>query len=105
MCNRSVSLVRVGGRRRPGTTMSANRSFAATHSEPAAAGHAVPLYLVLDTESIPDGHLLSLVKYPNEELTPLEAVERAREEARRSSLKGSDFVPVAFQYPIAACVL
>jgi predicted PolB exonuclease-like 3'-5' exonuclease len=85
--------------------MTGNRSFAETRLEPAAAGPAVPLYLVFDTESIPDGQLLSLVKYPNEDLTPLEAVERARDEARHSSPKGSHFVPVAFQYPIAACVL
>jgi predicted PolB exonuclease-like 3'-5' exonuclease len=66
---------------------------------------APPAYLVFDTESVPDGRLLSLVKHAHENVSPEEAVERAREEARRLSPKGSDFVPVAFQYPVATCVL
>jgi predicted PolB exonuclease-like 3'-5' exonuclease len=65
----------------------------------------VAAYLVFDTESVPDGQLLSLVKYAHENLTPQEAVERARTDARRHSTNGSDFVPVAFQYPVATCVL
>jgi predicted PolB exonuclease-like 3'-5' exonuclease len=69
-----------------------------------AAGNSA-LYLIVDTESIPDGQLLSRVRYSSEELTPQQAVERAREEARRQSPNGSDFVSVAFQYPVAACVL
>jgi predicted PolB exonuclease-like 3'-5' exonuclease len=66
---------------------------------------ASPAYLVFDTESVPDGRLLGLVKYAQDNISPEEAVERAREEARRLSAKGSDFVPVAFQYPVATCVL
>jgi predicted PolB exonuclease-like 3'-5' exonuclease len=66
---------------------------------------AAPAYLVFDTESVPDGRLLGLVKYAEDHVTPAEAVERAREEARLLSAKGSDFVPVAFQYPVATCVL
>jgi predicted PolB exonuclease-like 3'-5' exonuclease len=62
-------------------------------------------FLVLDTESVPDGRLLSLVKYPDEALGPEEAVERARAEARERSPDGSDFLPVTFQYPVAVCVL
>jgi predicted PolB exonuclease-like 3'-5' exonuclease len=62
-------------------------------------------YLVFDTESVPDGRLLSLVQHPRENVSPHEAVERAREEARRQSSKSSDFVPVTFQYPVATCVL
>jgi predicted PolB exonuclease-like 3'-5' exonuclease len=71
-----------------------------TTAEPAPS-----VYLVFDTESVPDGQLLSMVKYPDADVGPAEAIERAREEARRQSPKGSDFIPVAFQYPIAACVL
>ncbi|HLJ96602.1 MAG TPA: 3'-5' exonuclease [Gemmataceae bacterium] len=62
-------------------------------------------FLVLDTESIPDGRLLSRVKYPAEDLSPLEAIQRAQAEARELSPKGSDFLPVSFQVPIAVCIL
>jgi predicted PolB exonuclease-like 3'-5' exonuclease len=64
-----------------------------------------PAFLILDTESVPDGRLLAAVKYPEEDLTPAEAVRRAQEEAREQSYSGSDFLPVTFQYPIAVCVL
>jgi predicted PolB exonuclease-like 3'-5' exonuclease len=66
---------------------------------------APPAYLVFDTESVPDGRLLSRVKYGNEQLEPAAAIERARQEARAASPTGSDFLPVSFQYPIATCVL
>jgi hypothetical protein len=62
-------------------------------------------FLVLDTESIPDGRLLNLVKYPAENLTPAQAIERAQAEAREVSAKGSDFLPVSFQVPVAVCIL
>ncbi|HJT79517.1 MAG TPA: 3'-5' exonuclease, partial [Gemmataceae bacterium] len=76
----------------------------ARRSRPAAAGPATA-FLVLDTESVPDGRLLHQVKYPDEELTPEQAVARAQEEARANSRDGSDFLPVTFQYPVAVCVL
>jgi 3'-5' exonuclease len=59
----------------------------------------------VDTESIPDGRLLAAVKYPGEDLSPEEAVEKAQAEARAVSKKNSDFLPVTFQVPVAACVL
>src|SRR5579859_527410 len=71
----------------------------------ASARTPVAMYLVCDTESVPDGQLLSLVKYAHESMTPEQAVERARADARGQSSNGSDFVPVAFQYPVATCVL
>ena len=64
-----------------------------------------PAFLVLDTESVPDGRLLAAVKYPQENLTPAQAVQRAQEEAREQSFTGSDFLPVTFQYPVAVCIL
>jgi predicted PolB exonuclease-like 3'-5' exonuclease len=85
--------------------MASNRSSPEANLAPAATNPAAPAYLVFDTESVPDGQLLSLVRYPDEDITPLEAIERARDEARRQSPRGSDFVPVAFQYPVATCVL
>src|SRR3954452_10611510 len=62
-------------------------------------------FLVVDTESVPDGRLLSAVKYPGENVTPEEAIERARAEQRESSWNGSDFIPVSFQFPVGVCVL
>jgi len=62
-------------------------------------------FLVVDTESVPDGRLLAAVKYPHENLTPEEAIAKAQEEARALSKKNSDFLPVTFQVPVAVCVL
>lgn len=62
-------------------------------------------FLVVDTESIPDGELLAKVKYPGDNLSPEDAVARAQEDARQSSYSGSDFVPVSFQTPVAVCVV
>jgi predicted PolB exonuclease-like 3'-5' exonuclease len=62
-------------------------------------------FLIVDTESIPDGRLLSMVKYADEKLDEAEAVQRAQDEARERSSSGSDFLPVTFQYPVAVCVI
>lgn len=67
--------------------------------------HDSPAFLVIDTESVPDGKLLSLVKYAGEGLTPEEAIDRAQKEASERSSTGSDFLPVTFQIPVAACVI
>jgi predicted PolB exonuclease-like 3'-5' exonuclease len=64
-----------------------------------------PAYLIVDTESVPDGKLLAKVKYDNDGLCPEDAIGRAQAEARERSATGSDFLPVTFQYPIAVCVL
>lgn len=61
-------------------------------------------YLILDTESVPDGKLISQVKYAGAGLGPEEAIRQAQAEARERSPTGSDFLPVSFQYPIAVCV-
>jgi 3'-5' exonuclease len=67
-------------------------------------GDGSPNFLVFDTETIPDGKLLGLVKYPGENLAAEEAVRRAQEEARERSYDGSDFIPVTFQVPVAVCM-
>jgi predicted PolB exonuclease-like 3'-5' exonuclease len=54
---------------------------------------------------VPDGRLLSLVKYPADKLAPDEAVARAQAEARERSYNNSDFLPVTFQYPVGVCVI
>ncbi|HEX4592307.1 MAG TPA: 3'-5' exonuclease [Gemmataceae bacterium] len=64
-----------------------------------------PAFLVVDTESIPDGELLAKVKYAAENVSPADAIARAQEEARQASKTGSDFVNVAFQIPVAVCVV
>src|SRR5260370_31640784 len=65
---------------------------------------SAPAYLILDTESVPDGRLMTQTKYRGENLTPEQAIERAQAEARERSRDGSDFLPVSFQYPVAVCV-
>src|SRR5262245_18696396 len=62
-------------------------------------------FLVVATESVPDGRLLGLVKYPGEQITPDEAIARAQAEARERSYAQSDFLPVSFQFPVAVCVV
>jgi predicted PolB exonuclease-like 3'-5' exonuclease len=71
----------------------------------AGSTRTMPGFLIFDTESVPDGDLLSRVKYPGENLTAEQAIERARMEARELSRDGSDFLPVTFQVPVAVCVL
>ena len=66
---------------------------------------APPTFLILDTESVPDGRLLAKIKYPEENLPPEEAVRRAQDEARDRSNTGSDFIPVSFHFPVAVCIL
>jgi 3'-5' exonuclease len=65
----------------------------------------VTQYLVVDIESVPDGTLLNIVKYPGQGLEAEEAIRRAQEEMRAQSLSGSDFLPPAFQVPVAVCTL
>jgi predicted PolB exonuclease-like 3'-5' exonuclease len=62
-------------------------------------------FLIVDTESVPDGDLLARVKYPGENLTPEQAIDRAQAEARGLSQTGSDFLPVTFQIPVAISVV
>jgi len=66
---------------------------------------ATTAFLILDTESIPDGDLIRRVKYPDENIPPEEAIARAQAEVREQSTTGSDFLPVTFHYPVAVCVL
>jgi predicted PolB exonuclease-like 3'-5' exonuclease len=62
-------------------------------------------FLILDTESVPDGQLIGQVKYPGDNLSPDEAIRRAQSEARTLSRDNSDFLPVTYQIPVAVCVL
>jgi predicted PolB exonuclease-like 3'-5' exonuclease len=75
------------------------------YNEDSNSAPASPAYLILDTESVPDGTLLGKVKYPGENLSSDDAVRRAQAEAREHSITGSDFLPVSFQVPVAVCVI
>ena len=76
---------------------------------PAPDAPANTAFLIMDTETVPDGPLVSAVKYPGENLAPEAAIERAQAEARASNEKAgrkpSEFLPLTFQVPVAACVL
>jgi predicted PolB exonuclease-like 3'-5' exonuclease len=71
----------------------------------AEAGGPATAFLIVDTESVPDGRLIQRVKYPDETLTPEEAIARAQAEARQNSRDGSDFLPVTFQVPVAVAIV
>ncbi len=73
-----------------------------TRSQPPSSTSTA--FLVIDTESIPDGDLLRTVKYTGENLNAEQAIEKAREEARESNWNNSDFLPVSFQIPVSVCV-
>lgn len=61
-------------------------------------------YLVFDIESVPDAKLITMVRYPGEEIDPGEAVRRYQRELLDASNGVSDFIPVTFQYPVALCI-
>ena len=64
-------------------------------TETSRDAESAPAYLILDTESIPDGKLLAQTKYPGENLTPEQAVERAQAEAGIGRAEILEDVPVA----------
>jgi predicted PolB exonuclease-like 3'-5' exonuclease len=59
-------------------------------------------YILFDVESIADGQLVSQVRYPGENLTPAEAVQRYQDELVAKS--GSSFVPYTHQLPVSIIV-
>jgi predicted PolB exonuclease-like 3'-5' exonuclease len=62
-------------------------------------------FLVMDSETIPDGQLVSAVKYADKKLAPEYAIVKAQAEARMNSWNHSEFLPVTFQIPVAICVI
>ncbi len=59
-------------------------------------------YLVFDVEAVADGDLISRVRYPNEELSPQEAIAKYQGEQIEST--GSDFIPATFMLPISVAI-
>jgi 3'-5' exonuclease len=76
-----------------------------TNTERGSTAANPTAFLILDSESVPDGKLLGKIKYPNESLSDDEAIQRAQDEARARSATGSDFLSVTFQYPVAVCTI
>ena len=58
-------------------------------------------FIIFDTESVVDGALLARVLYPEDELTPAQAVARFEESIRVKDGEEKVFVPVSFQVPVA----
>ena len=61
-------------------------------------------YLVFDIESVPDGKLISKVRYPNDDIDEKIAISRYQNEIYESTDGMSNFIPVTFQYPVALCI-
>ncbi|TWU58051.1 ribonuclease H-like domain-containing protein [Rubripirellula reticaptiva] len=59
-------------------------------------------YLVFDVESVADGELVSKVRYPGQNYTPMEAIETYQDELMET--KGTTFIPHTFQVPVAVVV-
>ena len=59
-------------------------------------------YFVFDVESVADGHLVSKLRYPGENLDPAEAIGRFKAELIEKH--GSDFVPYTYQIPVSVVV-
>ncbi len=59
-------------------------------------------YLLFDAESIADGKLLQKIIYPEDDLTPVEAVERCRREQMEKT--GKEFIPYTFHVPVSIAI-
>ncbi|MEM7455055.1 MAG: 3'-5' exonuclease [Planctomycetota bacterium] len=60
-------------------------------------------YLLFDIESIADGDLVSRIRFPDEELSPSEAVTRYQQELLERF--GTEFIPYTFHVPVAIVVI
>ena len=59
-------------------------------------------YLIFDIETIADRELVAKIRYPNEELTPAEALARYRTQLLAET--GKDVLPITFVLPISVAV-
>ena len=59
-------------------------------------------YFVFDIESVADGALVSRMKYPGENLSPVEAIAKYREELLKEN--GKDFIPYTYQLPVSLVI-
>jgi len=61
-------------------------------------------YLVFDIESVPDTDLIKSVKFPGENISGDEAVEKFQEEILKITGGTSNFIPATFQIPVSLVV-
>lgn len=61
-------------------------------------------YLVLDIETVGDGDLIRRVRYPDEPISPAEAVQKFRSELASERRDGKDILPYTFVLPISVVV-
>ena len=59
-------------------------------------------YLIFDIETVGDGDLIRKVRYPDEDLTPREAVDRYRRQLLEET--GKDVLPLTFVLPISVAI-
>jgi len=59
-------------------------------------------YLIFDIETVGDGDLIRKVRYPAEDLTPREAVDRYRRQLREET--GKDVLPLTFVLPVSVAI-
>ncbi len=59
-------------------------------------------YLVFDVESVADGHVIKTSRYPNEDLSPDDAMRKFRFELLRDG--GKDFIPYTYHVPVAVVI-
>ena len=61
-------------------------------------------YLIFDCEAIADGDLIKRVRYPDEALTPPQAIRRYRDEVLAERGDGKDILPVTFMLPVSVAI-
>ena len=59
-------------------------------------------YLIFDVEAVGDGDLIRRVRYPDDELTPLEAIHRYQKDLLEQT--GRDVIPPTFVVPVSVAV-
>ena len=59
-------------------------------------------YLIFDIETVGDGDLIRKVRFPDEDLTPREAVERYRRQLLEET--GKDVLPLTFVLPVSVAI-
>ena len=59
-------------------------------------------YLLFDVESVADGELLRKIEYPDDNLTPEQAIDKCRID--RMEKTGREFIPYTYQIPISVAI-
>ena len=59
-------------------------------------------YLIFDVETVADGELISKVRFPDEQLSPAEAIAKYKQELKEKT--GSDFIAATFTLPVSIAV-